>query len=302
MPRIAYVERRFRADTLRTIRLANEICAAYQAQGYDLTLRQLYYQFVSRDLIPNSDKEYKRLGETINAARLAGEMDWNYIVDRTRNLRDLAHWNSPEQIVGAVANQYRTDRWANQPTYVEVWVEKDALVGVIANACEPLDVPYFSCRGYTSQSELWGAARRILRRNEAGQKAVVIHLGDHDPSGIDMSRDIAERLELFEAEATVHRIALNRDQVDQYQPPPNPAKLTDARAKGYIRRHGPYSWELDALDPTTLGSLIRSTVLAHRDEQQWATDTAEMERQRAILTEVSARFDDVASFLHEDNS
>lgn len=300
MPRIAYIERRFRADALRTIDLANDICATYQAQGYDLTLRQLYYQFVSRDLIANSDREYKRLGETINAARLAGLMDWSYIVDRTRNLRDMAHWDTPEQIVGAVARQYRTDRWANQPTYVEVWVEKDALVGVIANACEPLDVPYFSCRGYTSQSELWGAARRILRRNEAGQKAVVIHLGDHDPSGIDMSRDIADRLELFEAEATVRRIALNRDQVDRYQPPPNPAKLTDARAKGYIRRHGSYSWELDALDPATLGGLIRTTVLAHRDEQRWSEDTEAMERQRAVLTAVSSRFAEVDAFLNED--
>jgi hypothetical protein len=300
MPRIQYEAHTFGPEKLRVIELANEICASYRAQGYDLTLRQLYYQFVARDLIPNSDRSYKNLGNTVNAARLAGLIDWNYIVDRTRNLRDQPHWRDPEQIVEAVAAQYLTDRWANQPTYVEVWVEKDALVGVIASACTPLDVPYFSCRGYTSQSELWGAAQRIIRRNNRGQKAVVVHLGDHDPSGIDMSRDIADRFDLFGAAATVQRIALNRDQVDRYQPPPNPAKLTDSRAKGYISAHGRHSWELDALDPTTLAALIRSAVLEHRDEAQWARDTDAMEQQRAILAAVSERFDEVADFLSED--
>jgi hypothetical protein len=304
VPRIAYPPHdghRFTPKTLRIIELANEICADYRTQGYDLTLRQLYYQFVARDLIENSDRSYKNLGNTVNMARLAGLLDWRYIVDRTRNLRDQAHWNTPEQIVDAVAQQYRTDRWANQPTYVEVWVEKDALIGVIASACEPLDVPYFSCRGYTSQSEVWGAAQRLIRRNNRGQKAVIIHLGDHDPSGIDMSRDIADRFETFGADATVKRIALNRDQVDQYRPPPNPAKLTDARAQGYIARHGRYSWELDALNPTTLGALINGTVLEHRDEAQWNADTAAMEQQRAVLAQISARFADVEDFLTEDD-
>ncbi|MER7500497.1 hypothetical protein AB0L05_27945 [Nonomuraea pusilla] len=300
MPLICYVPKTFRRSTLDIIERANAICADYARQGFDLTLRQLYYQFVARDWIANKQTEYDRLGSIVNDARLAGLLDWNYIVDRTRNLRSLAHWDSPESIVDAVANQYRTERWANQPTRVEVWIEKDALVGVIAGVCERYDVDYFSCRGYTSQSEMWGAARRLLRYEDAGQDTVIIHLGDHDPSGVDMSRDIRERLCLFGASTNVVRIALNMDQVDRYNPPPNPAKLTDSRASGYIAQHGRSSWELDALDPTTLARLIEDEIEAWRDVERWERDTAVMERERALLTAVSQRWVEVAEFVDGD--
>ncbi|WP_141575963.1 hypothetical protein [Actinomadura sp. WMMA1423] len=298
MPRIEYVPRQFSPERKAIIRRANEICADYAAQGYDLTLRQLYYQFVSRDWLPNQQSEYKRLGDIVSDARLAGLIDWHYIVDRTRNLRGLAHWDNPRQIIDAVASQYLTDRWADQPYRVEVWIEKDALVGVIQRVCNRNDVPYFSCRGYTSQSELWAAARRLSSYAEAGQDPVVIHLGDHDPSGIDMSRDIADRLALFGAHAAkVRRIALNRDQVDLYRPPPNPAKLTDSRARGYIRKHGSSSWELDALDPATLSGLIEDEISAWRDDRLWGAATDRMEREKAVLGAVSRRWVEVQALV-----
>src|SRR6266550_3926958 len=121
MPKHCYVSRNFSASSVQVIEQANEIIATYTAQGYDLTLRQLYYQFVSRDLIPNRQSEYKRLGSIINDARLAGFIDWDAICDRTRELRDLAHWESPASIVKAVARQFRIDKWATQPHRVEVW-------------------------------------------------------------------------------------------------------------------------------------------------------------------------------------
>jgi hypothetical protein len=299
MPRIAYIDKRFSTGSYSIIEQADEICHDYARQGFDLTLRQLYYQFVSRGLIANRDTEYKRLGSIVNDARLAGLLDWDYIVDRTRNLRSLAHWDSPESIIDAVAQQYRTERWADQPYRVEVWIEKDALVGVIAGACDRNDVPYFSCRGYTSQSELWGAGMRLAGYEASGQKTVVIHLGDHDPSGIDMTRDIRDRLALFGASTAVVRIALNMDQVEQYSPPPNPAKLTDARARGYIEEYGDSSWELDALDPATLDALIEAEIERWRDADQWAGATAAMEHERSLLVTVSERWSDVADFVEE---
>ncbi|QKZ20281.1 hypothetical protein [Streptomyces chartreusis] len=299
MPRITYQPKTFKPATQRIIDTANRICAEYAAQGFDLTLRQLYYQFVARDLLPNRQSEYKRLGVIINDARLAGQMDWDYIVDRTRNLRDLAHWDSPSHIIDAVATQYRTDRWAHQRHRVEVWVEKDALIGVIAKAAEAEDVPYFSCRGYTSQSELWGAAQRMIRYAKAGQKPVIIHLGDHDPSGVDMSRDIADRMALFDAAVKVHRIALTMDQVNLYNPPPNPAKTTDSRAGGYINRYGRSSWELDALDPTTLDRLIRSTIGHHRNQGQWDYDTQAMNAQRSTLARVARKWPGVEAMVNQ---
>src|SRR5215471_777560 len=151
MPRIRYVTKNFGPTALQVIREANAIIAEYAAQGYDLTLRQLYYQFVSRDLLPNRQSEYKRLGDIVNDARLAGLVDWEAIVDRTRNIRVLPHWTDPAAIVQAAADSFAVEKWAEQPRRVEVWIEKDALVGVFEPVCEELDIPLFSCRGYTSQ-------------------------------------------------------------------------------------------------------------------------------------------------------
>jgi len=176
MARICYVPKLFTPGSLALIERADSVCADYQAQGYDLTLRQLYYQFVARGWIANRDSEYKRLGSIVNDARLAGLLDWSYIVDRTRNLRSLSHWRNPADIVAGAAYSFRTDLWRHQPFRPEVWVEKDALIGVIARACEREDVAYFSCRGYTSQSELWGAAQRLERYADDGQALVIIHL------------------------------------------------------------------------------------------------------------------------------
>ena len=274
----AFLERNFRPASLELIAIANEIIEEYEDDGYDLTLRQLYYQMVSRDVIPNRQKEYNKLGELINAARLAGLVDWGSIVDRTRNLRGLRHWSSPGQILGEVARQFRYDLWASQEYRLEIWVEKDALLGVIARAANQFDVPYFSCRGYTSQSEMYQAGQRLIEYIDNGQEPLIIHLGDHDPSGIDMTRDITDRLEMFcEQPIQIERIALNRDQIDAYAPPPNPAKITDSRAAGYIVEHGRYSWELDALDPATITNLIEETIERYRDSDLFAIEEARQE-------------------------
>lgn len=299
MPRIAYIEKNFQADTLEVIGQANAIIDDYLAQGYQLTLRQLYYRFVATDLIPNNMRSYKRLGSILNDARLAGHVDWEAIEDRTRNLEEVSHWATPAGIIRAAANSYRVDKWENQPIYVEVWIEKDALAGVFERVCTAEDVPWFSCRGYTSQSEMWSAAQRIA--NRAGDRdAVVLHFGDHDPSGIDMTRDIQDRLELFGATVDVERIALNYDQVEEYDPPPNPAKLTDSRAKGYIAKHGRSSWELDALEPTVLAALVREEVHALRDDDRWEVDVEREEEEREALAAAAKRWPSVQRFLEEE--
>jgi hypothetical protein len=234
MPKIKYKDFKFKPSTMALIVKANEIIAAYSRQGFDLTLRQLYYQFVARDIIPNTQASYKNLGSVVNDARLAGLIDWMTIVDRTRELRALPHWNDPSDIVEACGRQFNLDTWRDQPYRPEVWIEKDALVGVFERVCNELDVPLLSCRGYTSQSEMWAAGQRLLRYRKQKQTPIIFHFGDHDPSGKDMSRDIADRLELFTHNAVeFQRLALNMDQVREYDPPPNPAKITDSRANAY---------------------------------------------------------------------
>lgn len=296
MPRIAYTEQRFRQATLDVIDKADRICTEYAAQGYSLTLRQVYYQFVARGWLPNSDKSYKRLGNTINDARLAGLMDWNHIIDRNRFLRSLDYWDSPAQIIEASAEQFRRNLWVEtgQQYRPEVWVEKDALIDVVARAANALSVPHLSCRGYMSQSEMWAAGRRMRLAFQRGLTPVVIHLGDHDPSGLDMTRDIQERLSLFaERPVEVRRIALNMDQVEQYSPPPNPAKVTDSRAEGYIAEFGHESWELDALEPSVLDRLIRDELAPYIDSEAWDEGEREDAQTRGEMTRTAYRWDDL---------
>jgi len=297
--RLCYVPKRFSQSSVETIRLAVEIIEEYEAQGYTLTLRQLYYQFVSRDLIPNSLRAYKRLGQIVNDGRLAGEISWYSIEDRTRNLSALSHWSSPADIIRSAAAGFRIDKWEGQRFRVEVWIEKEALAGVFQRVCEEEDVPFFSCRGYVSQSEMWSAAQRLAGYHEDGQIPLILHFGDHDPSGMDMTRDILDRLNLFEGLPDVERLALNMDQVEEFNPPPNPAKITDSRFEGYLRKYGGESWELDALEPSVLSGLVRSRIIEARDRDLWEEKIEEEEGHLAVLGKASGRWGDVARFLSD---
>jgi hypothetical protein len=313
MPRFEYRHIDFRAGTLRVIEQAEEICASYTAQGYSLTLRQLYYQFVARGLVRNLQSEYKRLGSIVDDARYAGLLDWDYIVDRTRSLHELGHWGSVDQtgeqsagdFVTAVMPQFRIEKWANQPTRIEVWIEKDALVDVVARPARGLDLPYFASRGYNSTSNAWAAAQRIEGYLDAGaEQVVVLHLGDHDPEGIDMSRDIEARFRTFLAgddydpdQFVLRRIALNMDQVRQYNPPPNTAKQTSSRYSGYVEQFGKTCWELDALDPPTIDALIRAEVTAIRDHGLWAEAVAKENAGRDLLRHAAVRWPEIVNYL-----
>lgn len=306
MPKTKYQEINLRDAALTLIKTCNQIIAQYTALGFTLNLRQLYYQCVARDIIPNKMSEYKRLGSVINDGRLAGLIDWEAIEDRTRNVQSISHWNDPEEIIGAVARQYAIDKWDGQPLRPEIWIEKDALVGVIEGVCKNLDVSYFSCRGYTSQSEMWGAAMRFVKYAKKGQTTMVIHLGDHDPSGIDMSRDIEERIRMFmryhgcgsKTQFKFKRIALNWNQIQQYNPPPNPAKSTDSRFQGYQDEHGDDSWELDALDPTVIANLIRDEVESVRDDNLWEEQVERETTEKKQLEGARDNWEDVVTFLY----
>lgn len=290
MAKELFIEQPFRRATLQRIEQANQIIAEYQADGMTLTLRQLYYQFVARGLLENKQRNYDALGDTISKARLGGLVDWEAIEDRTRFLRGRSNSHSPSTALTALSRRYSIDMWHNQETRLEVWIEKDALLGVIETVCRENDVDYFACRGYVSQSALYEAGKRMERYQRDGYRTVVIHLGDHDPSGIDMTRDNQERVNLFGWDDTeVRRIALNMDQVDQYSPPPNPAKLTDSRAPEYVAQHGYESWELDALEPRVMRRLIQDTIDEYKDPDLWQEREDLLEADQAVLRDVIAQ-------------
>lgn len=300
--KICYTPKRFRALSMSIIEQADQIMRQYAQDGYDLTLRQLYYQFIARDLFPgewadkrtgskNSEASYDRLGSLVNDARLAGLLDWEYLVDRTRPLRQATTWDSPKQILEAATRGYQLDPWKEQPFYVEVWVEKDALLGVVAGVADRWRVPYLACRGYFSQSAQWRAAQRLWPQVKRGKMVRVIHLGDHDPSGIDMSRDNADRLDLMAGEGiVVKRLALNMNQVEQYAPPPNPTKITDSRANGYIERFGEECWELDALEPQVIEGLIEGAIAECVNTRAWRRSMEQEEANRSRLSALTTQW------------
>lgn len=286
-----YVDIKFRADRLERIARAARITAEYEGHGFSLSLRQLYYQLVSRGVIENSDRMYDQLKADVSDGRLAGLISWTAIEDRGRQLMGHMYHESPAAILTVARDSYRMDKWRLQPTRPEVWVEKAALEGVVGDICHRLEVDFFACRGYNSQSEQWRAGRRFAGYLQKGQRPVVFHLGDHDPSGIDMTRDNRERLEMFAGvPVQVVRLALNMPQVEQYQPPPNPAKVTDSRFEEYRREHGDESWELDALPPQVLMQLIEDAVKALRDERLWEEALEQENEDRSRLTEVLEEF------------
>lgn len=313
--KITYQTYNFADWKLAMIQQVNDIITSYKKQGYNLTLRQVYYQFVSRDWLParwadkatgstNNERSYKNLGELISTGRMAGLISWDAIEDRTRELTKNLHFDNVQERINTSVVNYALDKWEDQPTRIEVWVEKDALEGVISRPARQLDIPYFSCRGYTSQTAMHDAAMRLNDHIDNGQQVVILHLGDHDPSGIDMSRDIEDRLSLFlgdnSSQLEVRRIALNMEQVRRYAPPPNPAKITDSRADAYIKLHGPSSWELDALEPRIITQLITEQVAELRDEERFAEMQQRENKEKKLLKQAADRWEDIVEFLEDD--
>jgi hypothetical protein len=290
--------RRFQPKTLALIEQANAIIAEYQARGFVLILRQLFYQFVARGLLANLQSEYKRLGHVIVCARRAGLIDWDAIEDRTRNVQRLPSWTDPPEIIEAVSQQYREDLWADQPFLVECWIEKESLIGVIRGVCDEFRVPYFACRGNTSEPEAYAAGKRFEGAIASGRAPIVLHLGDHDPTGLDMTRDNRDRLAMFaRQDVEVRRLALNIDQVERFSLPPNPAKDSDSRYAAYAARFGPECWELDALDPTVIADLIRAELENLIDVETWQAAEAQEDANRALLADTSRNWAKVETLL-----
>lgn len=247
------------------LQIINNIIEEYNAQNYRLTLRQLYYQLVSRDIIPNKAEEYAKLSVLLGKGRMAGFVDWDAIEDRIRRPY-LPYWvlGVPEAIEDTI-KQYRLNRQYNQDNYIEVWVEKDALSGVLKRVTSEYHVNLMVNRGYSSITAMHDAYNRFARAERKGQSGIILYLGDHDPSGVDMVRDISTRLTEFGVSVDVQHIALTDEQISNYNPPPNPTKVSDPRAKNYIEKYGQTSWEVDALRPDVLHKLVVSSIEDNTD-------------------------------------
>lgn len=274
------------------LKIINSIIEEYAEEGYKLTLRQLYYQLVSRDIIPNKVQEYAKLSALLVKGRMAGSVDWEAIEDRIR-VPFLPYWVlDVEDAIKDTVEQYRLNRQKGQDVYIELWVEKDALSGVLKRITAKYHINLMVNRGYSSCTAMHDAYERLKREEKQGKQTYILYLGDHDPSGLDMIRDIRDRLEEFGVVPKVIPIGLTREQINQHSPPPNPAKITDPRAKWYIEEHGITSWEVDALNPKVLHQLVRDNVEKLIDMDLFNEQINKEESDKKRILEISNRLDD----------
>lgn len=272
----------FQRKTLDLFAAVNAILGQYDGP---LTLRQVFYRLVAAQQLENTRAAYCGLSKHLVNARLAGIVDDSRIVDRVRNTLRVPCWNDLPEFLETVRQSYRREKWTRQPYALEVWCEKDAVAGVLQPVTDRYEVLLFPCRGYDSYSALKDAGERIRR---AGRPTVVLYLGDFDPSGQDMPRDIRDRLTRdFGATFDLRVIALTREQVDEHDLPQNFAKRTDSRAAAFIARHGDIAVELDALPPNVLQALVREHLDQFFDVTAFAEEVAreqdEQERLDALI-------------------
>lgn len=289
----AYQSFDFRADTIKLIAYIDGMITDYVRQGFRLSVRQLYYQLVARGMVENTERSYKRAADIISKGRLAGLLDWDAIEDRGRDVVIRSRWGSGADIVDAAASSFHMDMWENQANRVFIVVEKAALAGVLEGVSHAYDVPLLAARGYPSVSILREMAlENLAPAIEQSQTVTLLHLGDHDPSGIDMTRDLSERFDLFldGRDIDLQRIALNMEQVEEKNPPPNPAKTTDSRFADYQRKFGSESWELDALEPRYLVQLVTERITALIDGDAWDERQEEIDTIRAKLKRTAAAY------------
>lgn len=283
-------EIKFSPARLQRLQQINEIIEEYQGQDLVLTLRQLYYQLVSRDVIPNRQNEYSKLSTLLKDGRMSGIVDWDAIEDRLRKIYVPNEFTDPKHALRVIYQAYEKKRMEGQKNYIEVWVEKDALSGVLTRVTSIYHIPILVNRGYSSASAMFDSYQRFSEAIKQKKEVTILYLGDFDPSGIDMIRDISSRMQEFLMRSYIedhepkgdrkidskkrakkfidwfHKyfkvvpIALTREQIDQYEPPENPAKRTDPRAKDFIDKHGSSSWEVDALRPEVLNQILTDAI------------------------------------------
>ena len=304
MTLIAYKKYKPRADAQTVIDRANHIIEEMAAQGYKLTIRQLFYQFVRRNWFPNAERSYKKLIRILTDARNGGHVSWTALEDRGRDTKGGGYQMTDKgSLLDGIEAGISVDPWLDQEWYVECFVEKQALESVVGKICNQWQIRYTACKGYLSSTEAWNTGNRFAEAASRGKKCRLIHLGDHDPSGMDMTRDNTKRLNLYSElpeGIDVQRVALNMDQLEEHKPPPQPAKKSDSRHAKYVKAHGSSSWELDALEPILLHELIHGSIRECLDMTVWDKSMALEKTLKADAKQLYERKDELFALLKRD--
>lgn len=269
----------------------DEVVDYYISVGIKLTNRQLYYQLVGKDLITNADEVYKKVCVFLTDVRYAGLIDWEAIEDKEREPHKHGEWSNIKSLVQSAIYSYRLPRWDDQEYYLEMYCEKKAGINVLQPIADEYHIYFGFNKGYSSASAMYDLAKRIMEQIENSKMVIILYFGDHDASGLDMIRDINERITEFLVEGEypvkpdfkVIPVALTMEQIKKYNPPPNPAKITDPRAKWYIEKFGEESWELDSIDAMELRRIAENSILRYIDIEKYNAWVKRETREKKLL-------------------
>jgi hypothetical protein len=249
-----------------------------------MTVRQVFYQASVRGIVEKSEGGYTKVQTDLVLMRRSGELPYDWLADNTRWQRRPRTFNNIEQALDDTARFYRKSLWNDAGCYVEIWLEKDALAGVVHPVTLKFDVPLMVARGYASLSFLHSAAEYIA---EVGVPTYIYHLGDFDPSGVNAGEKIEQTLRQLAPGADIHfqRLGVTPDQIISWRLPTRPTKLTDTRSKGF----GDISVELDAIEPDALRDLVQTAIEQHLPPEQYAILKAAEDSERSILRDMVTR-------------
>lgn len=313
-----------RGKAVATIKLGEAAVSILEDSRYPMTLRQLYYKLVSTNIIPKTEAGYHKLGRVVRDLREDGTIPWEWIVDHVRSTFEARTWDGIEDLLSDTAKLYRRDLMRQQDVAIQLWAESDSVGSFIAPVAERYTIPTFVGRGYSSRGYLWSAARDAVAAHQAGKDVVIFHVGDFDPSGEDIFRDLEETLRLYaaaiEEDVSVanmralaerwdiynaawltnwldfERLALTQDQVDEYDLPSRPPKPGDVRTAKFT---GSGAVEVEALPVEVLLGIVESAIVDSIDEQQLAVveaaEATEREQVRRIAATPIGRLLEVAS-------
>ncbi len=256
--------KRYRATKAEVEHRRNSLFEIVEAMR-PMTVGQVCYQATVRGLVEKSEPGYNKVQTDLVLMRRAGELPYGWLADNTRWQRKPSTFNNVEAALHGTARLYRKALWADQDCYVEVWLEKDALSGVVYSITSMYDVPLMVARGYASLSFLHDAAEYI---SELSVPTYIYHLGDYDPSGVNAGQKIEQTLRELAPGAEIHfeRIAVTPAQIKNWRLPTRPTKASDTRSKGF----GDISVELDAIEPETLRQLVETAIEQHLPADQFA--------------------------------
>lgn len=231
----------------------------FEEQKPPMTVRQMFYRMSSTGVVDKTENGYRQVQYALTAMRRAGAIPFEWLADNTRWVRRPRTYDNLNDAMQQMQKFYRRALWANQPEYIEIWLEKDALAGVLYDVTEEYDVPLYVTRGYPSLSYLHNAAEALQKITKP---ITIYHFGDYDASGQDAARSIQEGLHEFGARFKFIRKAVTLEQIGSLNLQTRPAKTSDPRAA----RHGAIAVELDAIPPAQLRQLVREVIESHIDQ------------------------------------